>query len=142
MLSHDSINSKWVLKELACVLDYDNHVIIPINLDGVQLIDSFQFRLREIQQEDAVNRLLDAIQKVANRTEQILSGEVKEDTTYAIRVAAAADEGSVCSAQRPGNLLSACEQERIHGRCSCHSGSPCDPDQPNLKGNPCAEGTA
>ena len=83
LLSHDSINSKWVLKELACVLEYDNHVIIPINLDGAQLIDRFHFRLIEIQQEDAVNRLPDAIQKVANRTEQILSGEVKEDTTYA-----------------------------------------------------------
>ena len=82
LLSNDSIESKWVRKELDRALQRDTCVIIPINLDKVVLNDAFNYRLTDVQQVTAQNPLDRTIRSVAARTERILSGELKEDTSY------------------------------------------------------------
>ncbi len=66
VLSTAAQNSVWVPKELDIALSC-NKTVIPFHIDAADLIDSFNFRLSNVQRIEAFNRISDAYQQLICR---------------------------------------------------------------------------
>ncbi len=99
VLSAMAQNSIWVPKELDYALTCAK-TIVPFHIDESDLIDSFNFRLSNVQRIEAFNRMSDAYQQLINKL--IALGCRREDPIQSDSTFAAAKTQQISFNQRPG----------------------------------------
>ena len=73
-LSQASQQSQWVNKELDRALHH-NKVVIPFHIDNSDIIESFDFRLSNVQRLEAFEKISDAYKELIDRLKAIEQGK-------------------------------------------------------------------